>query len=55
MESANRLVMMYSSENMDNEAHKIVISDDFVREKNQKPLIDYFIRGRHKNWLKVKL
>ena len=22
---------------------------DFVCEKNQKPLIDYFIRGRHKN------
>ena len=34
---------------MDNEAHKIVIFDDFVCEKNQKPLIDYFIRGRHKN------
>ena len=28
---------------------KIVIFDDFVCEKNQKPLIDYFIRGRHKN------
>ena len=36
-------------ENMDNEAQKIVIFDDFVCEKNQKPLIDYFIRGRHKN------
>ena len=34
---------------MDNTAQKIVIFDDFVREKNQKPLIDYFIRGRHKN------
>ena len=28
---------------------KIVIFDDFICEKNQKPLIDYFIRGRHKN------
>ena len=36
-------------ENMENEAQKIVIFDDFVCEKNQKPLIDYFIRGRHKN------
>ena len=36
-------------ENMENEARKIVIFDDFVCEKNQKPLIDYFIRGRHKN------
>ena len=36
-------------ENIENEAQKIVIFDDFVCEKNQKPLIDYFIRGRHKN------
>ena len=36
-------------ENMESEAQKIVIFDDFVCEKNQKPLIDYFIRGRHKN------
>ena len=34
---------------MDNTAQKIVIFDDFVCDKNQKPLIDYFIRGRHKN------
>ena len=32
-----------------NDLDKIVIFDDFVCEKNQKPLIDYFIRGRHKN------
>ena len=36
-------------ENMENEAQKIVIFDDFVCERNQKPLIDYFLRGRHKN------
>ena len=36
-------------ENMENEAQKVVIFDDFVCEKNQKPLIDYFIRGIHKN------
>ena len=34
---------------MHDEAQKIVIFDDFVCEKNQKPLINYFVRGRHKN------
>ena len=34
---------------MENEAQKIVIFDGYVCDKNQKPLIDYFIRGRHKN------
>ena len=34
---------------MDNTPQRIVIFDDFVCDKNQKPLIDYFIRGRHKN------
>ena len=34
---------------MDNTTQKIVIFDDYVCDKNQKPLIDYFIRGRHKN------
>ena len=28
---------------------KLVIFDDYVCEKNQKSLIDYFIQGRHKN------
>ena len=36
-------------ENMESGAQKIIIFDDFVCEKNKKPLIDYFIRGRHKN------
>ena len=34
---------------MDDESQNIVIFDDFICDKNQKPLIDYFIRGRHKN------
>ena len=34
---------------MNDTAQKIVIFDDYVCDKNQKPLIDYFIRGRHKN------
>ena len=28
---------------------KLIIFDDYVCEKNQKSLIDYFIQGRHKN------
>lgn len=32
---------------LDNESQKIVTFDDFVCEKNQKPLIEYLIRGRH--------
>ena len=27
---------------------KLVVFDDFVCENNQKPLINYFISGRHK-------
>ena len=27
---------------------KLIIFDDFACEKNQKPLVDYFVRGRHK-------
>ena len=34
---------------MDDDSQKIVVFDDFICEKKQKPLIDYFIRGRHKN------
>ena len=34
---------------LDSESQKLVIFDDFVCDKNQKPLVDYFIRGRHKN------
>ena len=28
---------------------KLVIFDDYVCDKNQRQLIDYFIQGRHKN------
>ena len=34
---------------INNSGKKIVIFFAFVTEKNQKPLIDYFIQGRHKN------
>ena len=36
-------------QDLDSDSQKIVIFDDFVCDKNQKPLIDYSIRGRHKN------
>ena len=36
-------------ESLDNDNQKIVIFDDFVCERNQKALIEYFIGGRHKN------
>ena len=36
-------------DSLDSDSPKIVIFDDFICDKNQKPLIDYFIQGRHKN------
>ena len=36
-------------ESLDHDNQKIVIFDDFACERNQKPLIEYFIGGRHKN------
>ena len=33
---------------LNTDLQRIVIFDDFVCEKNQKPLIDYFIQGRQK-------
>ena len=37
------------SNSLESNAQKIVIFDDLIYDKNQKPLIDYFIQGRHKN------
>ena len=34
---------------LDSESQKIAMFEDFVCDKNQKPLVDYFIQGRHKN------
>ena len=34
---------------MDRDLQKIIIYDDFMTEKNPKPIIGYFIQGRHKN------
>ena len=36
-------------EDLESDSQKTVIFDDYVCDKNHKPLVDYFIRGRHKN------
>ena len=33
----------------ESESQKIIIFDDFICQKNRKPLVNYFIQGRHKN------
>ena len=35
---------------LESNSQKIVIFDDFICDENQKPLIDYFIQGRHKTF-----
>jgi len=47
LEVSNDEIQPVSEMNSGNQ--KLVIFDDFVCEKNQAPLVDYFIRGRHKN------
>ena len=34
---------------LESDSQKIIIFDDFICDKNQKPLTDYFIPGRHEN------
>ena len=34
---------------------KLVIFDDYVCDKNQRQIIDYFIQGRHKNYSVIYL
>ena len=38
-----------SLDRLNDDNQKKVIFDDFVCERNQKPLIEYVIRSRHKN------
>ena len=53
IEASNDQIIPVSDLTDDNQ--KLVIFDDFVCEKNQKPLVDYFIRGRHKNCSVISL
>ena len=45
--SNNEIIPVTEMDYEDNQ--KLVIFDDYVCEKNQRQLIDYFIQGRHKN------
>jgi len=47
VEASNDEILLL--EELDNESQKVVVFDDFVCEKNQKPLIEYLIHGRRKN------
>ena len=40
---------------LESDAQKIVIFDDFICDKKQKPLMDYFIQGQHKNFSVINL
>ena len=45
--SNNEIIPVTEMDYEDNQ--KLVIFDDYVCDKNQRQLIDYFIQGRHKN------
>lgn len=45
--SNDEIIPVTEMPNEDNQ--KVVIFDDYVCDKNQRQLIDYFIQGRHKN------
>ena len=45
--SNDEIIPMPEMDYEDNQ--KLVILDDYVCERNQRQLIDYFIQGRHKN------
>ena len=45
--SNDKIIPMKDLDYEDNQ--KLVIFDDYVCEKNQKEIVDYFIQGRHKN------
>ena len=48
MEVSNDAIIPISDLNYkDNQ--KLIIFDDYVCEKNQRQIVDYFIQGRHKN------
>ena len=45
--SNGRIIPINDLDYEDNQ--KLVIFDDYVCEKNQRQIVDYFIQGRHKN------
>ena len=53
IEASNDKIIPVKNLNGDNQ--KIAIFDDFVCDKNQKPIENYFIQGRHKNCCAIYL
>ena len=45
--SNDRIIPINNLDYEDNQ--KIIVFDDYVCEKNQREIVDYFIQGRHKN------
>jgi hypothetical protein len=46
--SNDRIIPVTELPNSD-DIQRIVIFDDFICDRNQNPIVDYFIQGRHKN------
>ena len=55
METSNDMSGIQPLEALDRESQKIVIFDDFVTEKNQTPIVEYFTGGRHRNCCSIYL
>ena len=53
IEASNDKIIPVKNLNGDNQ--KIAIFDDFVCDKNQKPIENYFMQGRHKNCCAIYL
>ena len=51
--SNDEITPVTEMEHEDNQ--KLVIFDDYVCDKNQRQIIDYFIQGQHKNWSVIYL
>ena len=52
--SSNEEIIIPINE-MEDRNQKVVIFDDYVCEKNQNDIINYFIQGRHKNYCVIYL
>ena len=51
--SNDKIIPIVDMDYEDNQ--KLVIFDDYVCEKNQRQIVDYFIQGRHKNFSVIYL
>ena len=55
METSNDMSGIQPLETLDRESQKIVIFDDFVTEKNQTPIVEYFTGGRYRDCSSIYL